>query len=155
MVEFWDALAARARGQTDDRLLAIGREGERLTINHEKQRTGSEPKWISIENNQDGYDVLSIVDTKDRRQLSIEVKASKLGRAGIIHITRNEWQRALDSQSHVFHIWDLSDATSLELAVVGREHLEDHVPLNRGDGKWESTAVPIKSFDFLFAKCSL
>lgn len=150
VVEFWDELAARARGHLNDHLLAIGRKGEKLTLRHERQRTGNEPKWISIENNQDGYDVLSIVNTGDRRQLSIEVKASNLGRVGSIHITRNEWQRALDADAHLFHIWDLSNATSPELAVANREALQDHVPFDRGDGKWESIVVPIATFDSLF-----
>ena len=40
VVAFWDDLAARARGQKDDRLNAIGREGERRSIVYERQRTG-------------------------------------------------------------------------------------------------------------------
>ena len=31
VVAFWDALTARARGQKNDRLTEIGRQGERLT----------------------------------------------------------------------------------------------------------------------------
>ena len=149
VVEFWDALAARARGLVNDRSLAIGREGEKLTLRYEKHRTGSEPRWISIETNQDGYDVLSIVDTDDRRQLSIEVKATNRGRIGSIHITRNEWQRALEAEAHLFHIWDLSNITP-KLAVAKPEDLHDHVSVDRGDGKWESIVVPISTFDHLF-----
>lgn len=37
VVQFWDSLSARARGQKNDCLLAIGRDGERLTIAREKR----------------------------------------------------------------------------------------------------------------------
>jgi hypothetical protein len=54
VVAFWDAMAVMARGQKNDRLTAVGRQGERLTLAYEKMRTGREPKWIAIDNNEDG-----------------------------------------------------------------------------------------------------
>jgi hypothetical protein len=106
VVAFWDAMAALARGQRDGRLSQIGRQGERLSIAHELARTGRKPKWVAIDNNEDGYDVLSIVDSNDSRPLSIEVKASTMGLAGSLHLTRNEWERAQEAENHIFHIWD-------------------------------------------------
>lgn len=90
VVAFWDALAARARGQRDDRLTQIGRLGERLTIDYEAQRTGRRPSWIAIDNNADRYDVLSIVGPANPRQLTIEVKTSTQGTVGFAMLTRNE-----------------------------------------------------------------
>ena len=107
VVAFWDAMAARARGQKNHRLTAIGRQGERLTIDHEEGRTGRKPKWMAIDNNEDGYDVLSIVDTEDPRSLSIEVKSSTMGLSGVFHLSRNESDRAEETENHSFHLWDM------------------------------------------------
>ena len=51
-VAFWDTLAARARGQKDAKLNDIGRQGERLSLAYEEQRTQRKAKWISIESNE-------------------------------------------------------------------------------------------------------
>ena len=91
-VAFWDALAARARGLKDDRLTAIGRIGERATIAYEKERTGSDPQWVALENNADGYDVLSIVAADDPQLLSIEVKATTSTGDGILYLISVEPQ---------------------------------------------------------------
>jgi len=69
VIEFWDRLAAIARGQQDIRLSAIGRDGERLSLAYEKHRTGRDPIWRSIESNADGYDVMSVVSREDFAQL--------------------------------------------------------------------------------------
>jgi hypothetical protein len=104
VVSFWDAMASMARGQKNDRLSAIGRLGERLTIEHEQERTGRRPRWVAIDNNEDGYDVLSIVSADDLRSLSIEVKCSTNGLAGRFHVTRNEWERAQETENHAFYL---------------------------------------------------
>ena len=71
VVEFWDRLAAIARGLRSAELGEIGREGERLTLAFERERTGREPKWRSVESNSDGYDVLSIASASDYGHLPI------------------------------------------------------------------------------------
>ncbi len=43
VVAFWDRAANLSRGRTDDILLQIGREGERLSIAYETERTGRVP----------------------------------------------------------------------------------------------------------------
>ena len=145
VVEFWDALAARARGLRNDRLTEIGRQGERLTMEHEKARTLHHPKWVALDNNADGYDVLSVVDRGDPRQLSIEVKTTTMAAGGIFHLTANEWTRALDAESHAFHLWRLRDA-SADLKVVSVEQMAAHMPTNQGEGIWEATTVPFSAF---------
>jgi hypothetical protein len=109
VISFWDVLAAAARGQKHDQASAIGRRGERLSFEFEARRTGTRPIWISIDNNADGYDVLSVVDREDPRKLSIEVKTSTMGLSGSMHITRNEWDRAMEVENHRFHLWSLRD----------------------------------------------
>jgi hypothetical protein len=143
-VSFWDAMAAMARGQENDRMLEIGREGERLTLAYELSRTGKRPKWISIESNEDGYDVLSIVADNDPRSLSIEVKASRMGLFGNFYLTRNEWERALDESAHAFHLWDIRSKPTV--AVLSAKDVLPHVPANQGSGAWELACIPMGTF---------
>lgn len=150
VVAFWDELAARARGLRDASLSRIGRKGERLTISHETARTGREPKWVAINNNSDGYDVLSIVGDGDSRSLSIEVKTTTQGRAGSFHLTRNEWEMAQVRVFHVFHLWDVKSQPP-RLAKLSVEDMAEHVPVDSGAGAWESVAIPFSAFDHRFS----
>jgi hypothetical protein len=149
VVDFWDWLAGIARGFQNDHLLAIGRKGERLTLAHEEARTGTPPRWVAIESNQDGYDVLSIRAADDRAFLSIEVKASQGGMGGALHLSRHEWEIALDRPLHVFQLWDLSCALP-RLATVSMEEMAAHIPTDAGAGGWEGVEVPFKAFESLF-----
>ena len=149
-VGFWDALAGRARGQKDDRLLSIGREGERLTMDYELARTGKKPRWISLDSNEDGYDVLSVVGPEDPRTLSIEVKTTTIGLNGSLYLTRNEWERALEAKNHVFHIWDVSKAAVRRLAVLAAKDIQPHVAQDWGLGEWKSICVPVGAFKDAF-----
>jgi Domain of unknown function (DUF3883) len=146
VVAFWDALAARARGQKSDRLTAIGRQGERLSIAYEEARTGEEPKWIAIDNNEDGFDILSIVAASDARRLSIEVKASMMGKAGYFFLTRHEWERALEVENHLFHLWAINPGADTLLAVITPAEMEGHIPRDLGVGNWKSVAIPFVAF---------
>lgn len=150
VVAFWDELAARARGQKTGRLTAIGRHGERLSLTYEENRTGQKPEWVAIENNADGYDLLSVVESDNLRQLSIEVKTSTLGLSGVFHLTRNEWERALESMKHVFHLWDARANVVPRLAVVEPQEMQAHIPTDLGSGSWESVAIPFNAFGSLF-----
>lgn len=152
-VSFWDSLAARARGQRDTTLVAIGREAERLTLNEEIRRTGRRPKWISIRSNADGYDVLSSVSAVDNQPLSIEVKATKVGTSSSFFLTRNEWHHAKRSPAHIFHLWDVS-LTPPRLAVIDPDEMEFHVPRDRGLGKWELAKIEYKCFVSRFREVS-
>lgn len=149
VVAFWDSLAAIARGQKEDTLLGIGRKGERLTLAFEQERTGQTPRWVSVDSNQDGYDVLSIVNAGSQVPLTIEVKASVAGLKGLIHLTRNEWKRAQHTGSHLFHVWDLStDPPSI--AVLSPDAIAPHIPSDIGSGRWELAAVPLDTFSSCF-----
>lgn len=145
VVAFWDAMAALARGQRNGKLSQIGRQGERLTMAHELARTGRKPKWVAIDNNEDGYDVLSIVDVNNPCPLSIEVKASTMGFAGSLHLTSNEWERAQEAENHLFHIWAIK-SEGYALATLSPLEIQEHVPINAGLGTWESVEVPFTAF---------
>jgi hypothetical protein len=149
-VAFWDKLAAMAHGTRNALRTEIGRAGERLSIAYEKGRTGHIPKWIALESNADGYDVLSRLSAEDNERLTIEVKASKQARLlGSFHLTRNEWSFAEESLNHVFHLWYL-DSRRPRLAVLSVEQLAAHVPVDRGEGQWESAYVPFARFASFF-----
>ncbi len=151
VVAFWDAVAALARGQRSSRLLDIGRQGERLSIAYELARTGSKPKWIAIDNNEDGYDLLSIVEQGDIRPLSIEVKTSTMGISGSLHLTRNEWERSQQLKNHVFHLWAMNPTAQAALAVITPTEMLDHIPADSGAGFWESVEIPFKAFHSCFS----
>jgi hypothetical protein len=146
VVTFWDALAARAHGQKCDRLTEIGRQGERLTIEYEETRTGRKPKWVAIDNNIDGYDVLSVVATDDTRYLSIEVKATTMEVAGCLHLTRHEWERSLETDTHVFHLWLIRPGSRPYLAIITPQEMQPHIPGDIGLGCWESVVIPFAAF---------
>jgi len=147
-VKFWDALAARARGLKNDRLTDIGRIGERASVEYERRRTGEDPKWVALESNSDGYDVLSIVSKSDPRPLSIEVKATTQNDGGNFYLTRNEWQCAQETPNHVFHLWRIEGNSAVSPpTVVSAASLSAHIPLDHGLGMWQSTMIP---FDAVF-----
>lgn len=154
VVQFWDWLAGVARGLQKDHLLSIGREGERLTLVHEKARTGVKPRWVAVDSNQDGYDVLSIRASEDPALLSIEVKASRGGTSASMHLTRHEWETALNRPIHVFHLWDLLSVPP-RLATVGMEEMCLHIPTDAGSGGWEKVEIPFEAFGSLFSPALL
>nr|WP_231378904.1 DUF3883 domain-containing protein [Brevundimonas sp. BAL450] len=154
VVDFWDLLARIARGLQQDHLLIIGREGERLTLAYEEARTGLKPQWVAIDSNQDGYDVLSVVSAENRAFLSIEVKTSRTGIGGALHLTRHEWEIAVERSAHVFHLWDLA-AASPRLASASMDAMAKHIPADTGAGGWEMVEVPFAAFTSLFGSIEL
>lgn len=149
-VEFWDFLASIARGERDSRLLRIGREGERLTIEYERSRTGCDPKWVAVESNEDGYDVLSVVSDTQSQALAIEVKSSTIGQSGSAILSRNEWDQSGEFANYCFHFWDLESEKVPRLAIVSREELSLHVPADRGEGSWSVLRIPFRTFQSSF-----
>lgn len=150
VVTFWDQLAALARGSRDERLAAIGRIGERLTLAYEEARTGRVPRWAAIDSNADGFDVLSSIDAKNSSPLSIEVKTTTMGKVGELVLTRNEWDTALDSAAHRFDLWDVAKSGSPICARVATEEMREHIPADSASGRWASVAIPFAAFSGSF-----
>jgi hypothetical protein len=146
VISFWDELAMRARGQKQDRLTQIGRQGERLSMEYEKNRTGRLPRWVSVDNNADGYDILSVISAKDAAQLSIEVKTSTRRHAGCLNLSRNEWDRCCESDNHVFHLWAIDSKGAPYLAIIDPARMLKHVPHDQGSGLWEIVEIPFSAF---------
>lgn len=153
-VEFWDTLAHIARGLQNAKLTDIGRIGERFTFEYEHQRTGCQPKWVSLDSNEDGYDILSRSSANDSSLLTIEVKTTSTGFRGSLYLTQNEWEVATNSRNHLFYIWDISQATP-QLAQVSVDQLALNVPENRGKGSWQSVQIELDQYKHLARSVSV
>lgn len=154
VVEWWDFLAERERSKKDTSLLDAGREGERLTMRYEQQRTKVSPDWISIESNLAGYDILSRRTSDSDENILIEVKSSRKSMENAYCIiTRHEWetaQRKNNANRYFFYLWKLSnDETSL--AIVDAVRMQAYIPVDSGSGKWEEVSIPYTAFEDLFA----
>lgn len=142
--DWWDALATANRGERDTRLLAQGREGERLSLAYESARLRREgisrlPVWVAIDDNTVGYDILSYAwhDGREVNRL-IEVKTTRADPPRLI-LSRNEWKTAEQyGAAFEFHLWNLNSET---LTIYTVEQLRGHIPIDNGGGKWESVEI--------------
>jgi hypothetical protein len=141
LIKYWDKLALAYRNYSQIRMTEIGRTGEKLSFDYELERTGQTPLWQAIESNLAGFDLLSIVDNSNPQKLKIEVKTSTSNISyAKFHITKNEWNTALSSINHVFHLWHIEKTPVLYKISVDK--ISNHVPLDKGDGDWESVEIP-------------
>jgi len=144
-VAWWDRLAGVARALEDEERLRIGRDAEQQAYTRECQAvagTGLQVRWVAIEDNGAGYDIVSWRPA-DPTQMSyrehyIEVKGSTL--AGWVYITANEWRVATRRQDQwELQVWLIDEADPICLKVVD---LERHMPHNQGDGRWVDVRIP-------------
>lgn len=142
IISWWDELAQTANARRSTELLAVGREAERLTIEHEEQRTGFKPKWQALESNFSGYDVLSRISDADSDRLMIEVKGTTHKKQdAYFFLTKNEWVVAEQAENYKFHLWLLSYDPP-QLIEAAKEILKPHLPVNQGNGTWETVRIP-------------
>ena len=142
--DWWDALATVNRGERDARLLAQGREGERLSLAYESTRLKQEgipraPVWVAIDDNTVGYDILSYAwhDGSEVNRL-IEVKTTRATPPRMI-LSRNEWETAEQyGGAFEFHLWNLSSEV---LTIYTVDQLRVHIPTDNGAGKWEGVEI--------------
>ena len=119
VISWWDDAGQVSRRRKQDERLEIGRVGERLSLEYEKDRTAQKPVWQAVESNLTGYDILSVVSDLDASLLRIEVKTTDSSpRAGSFHITRNEWVVAQESEHYTFHLWALKPKPQLFVVNV-------------------------------------
>lgn len=118
--------------------------GKKLSMQYEERRTNAKPIWQAVESNLLGYDLLSIVNPDDVRSLKIEVKTSNsIISAGSAYITKNEWMVAEISKNYVFHLWALQPEPRLYIVEV--EKVSEHIPKERGEGKWDNVKIPFST----------
>lgn len=146
LIRWWDDLSQTSNARRSAELLEIGRTAERLSVEREAKRTGIPPKWQSLESNFSGYDVLSRISGGDATPLKIEVKGTtQKKKEAFLTLTRNEWNVADQSIYYIFHLWMLGN-DSPELIEVDKEDIRNHLPINNGNGQWETVRIPFKSF---------
>jgi hypothetical protein len=148
VVEWWDQLEGAMRAAGDAVKKERSRRAERLTFEHElyeltRLGISQVPKWIAVDDNTAGYDVLSFRPGEGGPvNLLIEVK-STIASPLRFFISRNEWDRALEmGDAYIFHIWDLA-ASPCRLFVFTKEQIEPHIPTDREGGKWVSAEIPL------------
>ncbi len=147
-VEWWDELSGELRLIGDlDRMLRA-RAAERLSLAHEAERLKREgieetPKWIGLNDNTKGYDVLSFERTGNTiTNKLIEVK-STIASPLRFRLTRNEWEQAERSgAAYIFHIWDMQK-TPPALHVRTVDQVKPHVPTDGDKGKWKDVEIPV------------
>lgn len=151
VVRFWDEIADRVRGDKDRNRTEVGRTGERLSIVYETKRTGKKPRWVALDSDEFGYDLLSMASASDTAPMKVECKCSERPlREATLYLTRNEWETADKSERYSFHLWNTASHQP-KLAVIGVEDMRPHVPENRRSGSWETAQVPFIAFEQMFS----
>ena len=148
VIEWWDEVCGMVRYYIDREFMDQAREAEQLTLKHEekqlsKKGISEKPRWIAIDDNTAGYDVLSY--DKNAYGLVnklIEVK-STIASPLRFHVTRNEWNKAYKSgDRYHFHIWDMKqDEPKLYVKTVAE--IEPHIPQDNEKGKWDRAVIPV------------
>jgi hypothetical protein len=146
-IAWWDGLSRSSRSEKDDRLLAQGREGERLSLAYEVSRLDREglskkPLWVALEDNTVGYDILSYSTSGEKEQSRlIEVKTS-VGSNPRLFLSKNEWRAAEQfGAAFEFHHWMIDTKT---LSILSVEDVRPHIPSENGHGKWEVVEIRLK-----------
>jgi len=147
-IEWWDHVSSRVRLETDRVKLEQARRAEKLTLDIERDRLKNqgiemEPKWIAIDDNTAGYDVLSY--TKSNYGVVnklIEVK-STIASPLRFYITRNEWNHALEiGDAYCFHIWNMQNDPPFLYERLTSD-IAPHIPKDNEKGKWKTAEIPV------------
>lgn len=147
-IEWWDFVSGRVRLEGDRQKLERGRMAEELSLEYERKRLKSEgivkePKWMAIEDNTAGYDILSYnKGTYDLINKLIEVK-STVASPLRFYVTRNEWNQAVAvGDAYLFHIWNLAVNPPV-LYIKMASDIAPHIPQDNKKGKWALAEIPI------------
>ena len=73
-----------------------------------------------------------------------------MGLSGAFHLSRNEWERALETENHAFHLWAMYPNRNPSLAVISPQDMQSHVPIDQGMGSWESVEISFETFQDRF-----
>jgi hypothetical protein len=115
-------------------------------MSFELSRNGVNPRWMSLDYNDSGYDLLSRVSHEDASPLAVEVKTSTQPWAtALFYVSRHEWE-VLSSQEHaVLHLWSIA-RRPYQHAIVSIPNLFRHMALDQGEGKWQNLACPYREW---------
>ncbi len=146
-VRWWDILTARVRLNNNIDRDIRSRLAEELSLRYEKDKLeqlgiDTPPRWMAIEDNTVGYDVLSYRPSHESTaNLLIEVKSTIASPMRFI-ISRNEWNVADQAgDAYLFHVWDMKDQPILYIRTV--EQVRPHIPQDNEKGKWKDAEIPL------------
>lgn len=146
VVAWWDRLAAYYRTVQANERMDTGRLGERSSFEYEVRRTGVEPKWVALDANEAGYDLLSRMDKTDAQRLLIEVKSSVLDWEDAEAIlTRHEWEVLRQAAHACIDMWTVN-RRPFGMCRVDVDVLAKLVPEERSDARWLTVAIPFRLF---------
>lgn len=146
-VLWWDQLANKYRHSNEESLTITGRQGERLSIDYEFNRTGTNPVWIAVNQSTAGYDILSQTSSDDTSPLLIEVKATQQNwESAKFFLSRNEWDVLSQNENNVLHLWAINQSPA-QHAIVPISVLQSHIPQDSGHGSWRKLCCPYYCFE--------
>lgn len=150
VIGWWDQISNFLRRTEEDRKTEIGRKGEHLTILYEQKRTGKQPRWISLDSNLSGYDIISQQTQEDSSPLLIEVKSSEKSIATAdFFVSVNEWHTASNTEHYKFYLWCFYGGKE-QLAIIKPRQLFHYIPTNNKSGEWQMVRIPFASFSEAF-----
>lgn len=147
-IEWWDDIQAHVRHHHDAEKMRRARAAEQLSIEYERKLLAKfglsvTPRWMAMEDNTVGYDILSYsLGQFGPLSKLIEVK-STIASPLRFFLTRNEWEQAKKfGKTYVFHIWDMGKqpAVLYERTV---EQIAPHVPQDNKKGQWKTAMIPV------------
>jgi hypothetical protein len=147
-IAWWDELQGHVRSQQSVETMKRARIAEQLTLNREREllrKAGIDkpPRWMAIEDNTVGYDVLSY--TKGEYGLLnklVEVK-STIASPLRFYVSRNEWEQAQAfGEAFVFHVWNLQPNPPI-LHERTVDQVSPHIPHDNEKGEWKNVLIPI------------
>lgn len=144
-VDWWDNIASFLREKSNINKLNYGRNGEKLTIDYEEKRIGVKPKYVAIDSNLLGYDVISFVNLDKKEKLYIESKYSeKPYEYASFYVSSHEWSVAHNNKNYRFYIWYHKN-NEIKLEIKTPEEIMPHIPLNSGIGEWTTVEIKISN----------
>jgi Protein NO VEIN, C-terminal len=146
IVAWWGRTSDMARMLNDGFFNEQGRAAEKLSLEHEAGRMArlglpGSPKWMAVEDNRLGYDILSY-DPGPVSPIArvLEVK-STIASPLRFFVTRNEWDvcQKMGSAYH-FHIWDMKTGVLHERTAA---EIAPHIPTDQGRGRWSRVEIRV------------
>ena len=146
VIAWWYKNIAR----TDDyKKTIIGAQGEWLSYFYENQILNIDTKFIdhvSLKKSNVGYDILSVLSSKNDELKPIEVKTTTITEDSSIYITQNEWKKS-SIHNYIFHLWVINSKTNkANLYFIHPNEIKKHIPKNQGLGTWKTVEINAKEY---------
>jgi len=147
-VAWWDKTAAIARLVGDGLKMEQGRAAEKMTLEYEARRLAklgidAAPKWVSVDDNKLGYDILSYDVGPDRPIARVLEVKSTMASPLRYFVTRNEWEVCKKmGDAYLFYIWDVRTGNLFERK---RMDVEPHIPDDKNNGRWSVAEIRVGS----------